>query len=309
MIKKLKDTTTRGIQAALMDARRHLGSASGMVFTLIVVTDLADFDSVMEACVTAGREHPSRILVVTDGRAKADRLDAEIHLGEASPGEIVTLRFHGELAQHRDSVLLPLLLPDSPVIVWWPGTSPASLIDDPIGRLGDRRISDAAGAEDARAALEMRATRLSPGDSDLAWTRLTPWRGLLAAALDHFPARVERARVACDPNNASGMLLAAWLESSLGCEVILDDSEGPGITSATLTTPDGDISLSRTDGKMALYSAPGTTGRKVALRRQDINTLITEELRRMDADDVFDRSMRQLCARCGQPQPGGPKKG
>src|SRR3712207_7912674 len=36
------------------------------------------------------------------------------------------------------------------------------------------------------------AAAYSPGDTDLSWTRLTPWRALLAAALDQYPATVTR---------------------------------------------------------------------------------------------------------------------
>ena len=43
------------------------------------------------------------------------------------------------------------------------------------------------------AALKARAEDYSPGDTDLSWTRLTPWRALLAAALDQYPAEVTSA--------------------------------------------------------------------------------------------------------------------
>ena len=306
MIKTLKATTSQGIANAVLEARHNLGAASGMVFTLVVVADLHDFDEVMDACIDAGREHPSRIIVVTNGTARADRLDAEVHLGDDVPGEIIALRFQGELANHRDSAILPLLLPDSPVVVWWPSASPESLADDPVGRLGKRRISDAMGARHPLAALKTRAANITPGDTDLTWTRLTPWRALLSAALDQYPEKVTGARVAAAHDNAAGLLLAAWLRSRLHCEVEFVVSEGPGITSVEMDTVGGVIRIARTDGMMASYETPRTPKRSVALRRRDINALITEELRRIDADDIFQESMRGLLRhfdQANQPKP------
>ena len=294
MIKTLKGTTAQGIQNAVMEARHNLGAASGMVFTLVVVADLHDFDDVMDASVMAGREHPSRIIVVTNGTARADRLDAEIHLGEDVPGEIIALRFQGELARHRESVVLPLLLPDSPVVVWWPGSSPESLADDPLGRLAKRRISDAMGARSPLAALRIRAANITPGDTDLTWTRLTPWRALLSASLDQYPEPVTSARVAAARDNAAGLLLAAWLRARLRCPVEFVESEGPGITQVEMDTAHGPIRIARTDGRMATYETPRTPQRLVALRRRSINQLITEELRRIDADDVFQEAVQAL---------------
>lgn len=306
MIRSLKGTTSQGVATAVMEARHNLAATSGMVFTLIVVADLHDYDAVMDACMDAGREHPSRIIVVTNGTAKADRMDAEVHLGEDVPGEIIALRFQGELAQHRDSAILPLLLPDSPVIVWWPGTSPASLADDPIGRLGSRRISDAMGARKPLAALKIRAAHIASGDTDLTWTRLTPWRALLSAALDQYPATIVRAQVEAAGDNAAGLLMAAWLRARLGCPVAFVATDGPGITGVQLDSADGAYRVERMDGMMARYETPGRPPRSVALRRRDINQLITEELRRMDADDIFEQAMTALLEHFDEFAPDAP---
>jgi len=49
---------------------------------------------------------------------------------------------------------------------------------------------------------------------------------------------------------------------------------------------------------MATFSAPGLPCRQVALRRRDSNALITEELRRLDVDDIFASAMSTLVQRC-----------
>ena len=140
----LTDTTTSAIHDALRQARLRLGGvASGMVLTLVIVTDEgAQYDAV-RAASAAGRQHPCRILVVIIRRPEQrSRLDAEIRVGETSPGETVLLRMYGPLGQHADSVVAPLLLPDTPVVTWWPDIVPPIPAQDPIGALAQRRIAD-----------------------------------------------------------------------------------------------------------------------------------------------------------------------
>ena len=299
MIITLPDTDAAGIHVALVDARHNIGVASSMVFTLIVVSDQEHHERALLACHGAGREHPSRIILVCNGDDDSDRLDAEIRLGEEVPGEIISLTFHGELTEHRASVVLPLLLPDSPVVAWWPGNAPDRPGQDPLGKLAVRRITDAMGERHPLAAMERRARNYSPGDTDLTWTRLTPWRALLAAAVDSYPAEITDVLVRAAPDNAASMLLSAWLEDRLGVPVDRTESDhGVGITNVVLRTRNGDISIVREDGKTATFSAPGLTRRQVALRQREVDTLIAEELRRLDVDDIFASAMGTLVRQC-----------
>ena len=70
------------ISSALLRARRSAGSpAMGMVLTLLVVCEEKEYESALKAAMEAGREHPSRILLVvtasgrtaSPGRRAADR--------------------------------------------------------------------------------------------------------------------------------------------------------------------------------------------------------------------------------------------
>ena len=294
MITTLKDTTSAQIQNAITKARQSVGAASGMVFTLLAIPTADDYDDAFDACLEAGREHPSRIIIATDGSTRTERLDAELHIGDEIPGEVIALKFHGELMHHKTSAVLPLLLPDSPVIAWWPGRAPENASADRIGKLAGRRITDAMGTDDPLATLVARAGTVAPGDTDLTWTRLTPWRALLASALDNHQSPVVSGRVTAANNNAGGLLLAAWLRSRLGVPVDFEADGGPGVTGVTLTTEDGDITLKRPDGKMATFTAPRTPPRSVALRRREVSALLSEELRRLDTDKVFLESMACL---------------
>ncbi|WP_431967566.1 glucose-6-phosphate dehydrogenase assembly protein OpcA [Actinacidiphila sp. bgisy160] len=291
----LTETTSSKINSALIKARRAIGSpAVGMVLTLVIVTDEGNHYDALKAASDASREHPSRILVVIKrpGRSPRDRrgarLDAEVRVGgESGTGETVLLRLHGELADHAESVVLPLLLPDAPVVVWWPEDAPANPAEDLLGRLAARRITDAGATEDPVAALGLRAETYTPGDTDLAWTRITPWRSVLAAALDQKQAAVKGAVVEGEAYNPSTELLGLWLARRLGVPVKRKISDGPGITAVRLATADGEICLDRPTGSLAELAIPGQPDRHVALQRRATSDLIAEELRRLDPDEAY----------------------
>ena len=304
MIIDLTDTTSSEIASALLRARRNAGSpAMGMVGTIVVVVDEASHHDAMKAANEAGREHPSRVLVaiLRPGRG-APGLDAEVRVGEGIPGEAVLLRLHGELAKVPESVVTPLLLPDSPVIVWWPGGGPKAPADDPLGRLGRRRVTDAATTRRASLDFTARAEGYEPGDTDFAWTRLTPWRALMAAALDQYPTKVTGAEVVSAKGNPSADLMAAWLQCRLGVPVEQRNSRGPGVTAVRMFTPSGPIALTRPDGAVATFSIPGQPDRPVALKRRTTSELLSEELRRLDPDDVYAKTLACMVKREKMPE-------
>ncbi|TCC49671.1 OxPP cycle protein OpcA [Kribbella capetownensis] len=303
MIIDLTGTTSSEIASALLRARRNAGSpAMGMVGTIVVVVDEASHHDAMKAANEAGREHPSRVLVaiLRPGRG-APGLDAEVRVGEGIPGEAVLLRLHGELAKVPESVITPLLLPDSPVIVWWPGGGPKVPADDPLGKLGRRRVTDAAATRRASVDFSARAEGYEPGDTDFAWSRLTPWRALMAAALDQYPTKVSAAEVVSAKGNPSADLMAAWLQCRLGVPVEQKNSRGPGVTAVRMFTPAGPIALTRPDGAVATFSIPGQPDRPVALKRRTTSELLSEELRRLDPDDVYARTLECLVERESMP--------
>src|ERR1700685_4511507 len=156
MMIDLTDTTTRAIHDALTRARDQLGGpTTGMVLNLIIMTDEASQYDAMRAASQAGREHPCRVLgVIARAGRSASRLDAGISVGENAAGQMVMLRIHGELSSHADSVVTPLLVPDTPVVTWWPAAAPAAPAADSLGRLAQRRITDAAASSAPRACLE-----------------------------------------------------------------------------------------------------------------------------------------------------------
>ncbi|MCX5230171.1 glucose-6-phosphate dehydrogenase assembly protein OpcA [Streptomyces sp. NBC_00233] len=296
----LTDTNSSKINKAILEGRRAVGTpAAGVVLTLVVVTDEENAYDAVKAANDASREHPSRILVVIKRHARSPhgrhetRLDAEVRLGtDAGSGETVLLRLHGELGDRADSVVLPLLLPDAPVVVWWPVDAPEVPSLDPLGSLAQRRITDMYAVEDPLAALEKRAASYAPGDTDLAWTRLTPWRSMLAAALDQAPLTVTSAAVESEAENPSAELLARWFEVRLGVPVDRVVTDGPVVTAVRMGTADGEIRIDRPEGPVARLSIPGQPSRVLALKVRTTAELIAEELRRLDPDDAYAASLR-----------------
>ncbi|GAA2276373.1 glucose-6-phosphate dehydrogenase assembly protein OpcA [Streptomyces ruber] len=313
----LTDTTAGKVNKALVQGRRAIGTpAVGMVLTLVIVTDEENAYDALKAAEDASREHPSRTLVVIKRVSRSSRertqsrLDAEIRVGaDAGTGETVLLRLYGEVSDHAQSVVLPLLLPDAPVVVWWPVDAPLDPAKDPLGALGQRRVTDTYAAEHPVRELTARAETYTPGDTDLSWTRITPWRSMLAAALDQVTCEVEAVEVEGEEHNPSCELLAMWLADRLDVPVQRTWSAGPGLTSVRLTTSRGPITLNRADGSLATLSIEGQPDRAVALKRRETSELIAEELRRLDPDDTYASALRYGVERLAGGRAAGPAAG
>jgi glucose-6-phosphate dehydrogenase assembly protein OpcA len=142
-------------------------------------------------------------------------------------------------------VVAPLLVPDVPVVTWWPDEAPEIPGKHPLGALAQRRVTDAAAAEPPHDMLAALAEGYQPGDTDFGWTRATPWRSLLAATLDQPHPRVLAGEIAAEQDNPTADLIAAWLSLRLGVPVSRTVSGGPGITGVAFTTPEGDIKITR----------------------------------------------------------------
>ncbi|MFE9621875.1 glucose-6-phosphate dehydrogenase assembly protein OpcA [Streptomyces sp. NPDC006527] len=296
----LTDTTASKINKALVQGRRALGTpAVGMVLTMVIVTDEENAYDAIRAAEEASHEHPSRTLVVIKRHARTprdrthSRLDAEVRVGaDAGTGETVVLRTYGEVSDHADSVVLPLLLPDAPVVVWWPVDAPENPSKDPLGALAQRRITDMYAVERPLDVLEKRVRSYAPGDTDLAWTRLTPWRSMLAAALDQARLPITSGAVESEADNPSAELLARWLEARLRVSIDRVVTAGPVVTAVRLGTENGEIVIDRPEGPLATLTLPGQPSRTLALKVRPTSELIAEELRRLDADEMYAVALR-----------------
>lgn len=293
---RLEDTNAGAVANAITEQRHRKGAtASGMVMTLVIVADEENQSDATEAAQFSAGEHPCRILTVIPRRGRGEpRLDANISVGDTDgPGELVRLRMRGSLADHAESVVLPLLLSDTPVVVWWPAGHPADLAADSLGRLAHRRIIDSTNEDDFVACLTERKANLASGDTDLSWTRLTPWRAALAATLDQPFDEITGVTIHSEAIPAAP-LMRTWLEDRLGVPVAYRLSGGPAINQIVITTTGGDITITRPTGHMATVDRGGVAIKELFLPRRELRELIGEELRRLDPDETYEATMRHL---------------
>ena len=152
MIITLKDTTSHEIASRIVRLREDRGATTlGRVLTLIIVVpDLIDVDHAIEISDAASREHPCRVIVVVDSpdSEKPARLNAQIRVGDtAGPSDVIVLEPKGKAASALDTLVMPLLLSDTPVVTYWPVTAPHNPGEHPLGRIAIRRITDSRGSE------------------------------------------------------------------------------------------------------------------------------------------------------------------
>ena len=299
MIVELPDTTTSQVSKTLVKIREEGGVvALGRVLTLVIATTHEGEEEAIEAANDASREHPMRVIVVStededDAPADESRIDAEIRVGgDAGASEVIVLRARGDAAQDEQSLVMGLLLPDAPVVTWWPGAAPAVPGDSPLGRIAQRRITDASTQADPQAALDHLADSYRPGDADFSWTRLTLWRAQLAAVLDQPPYEpVTGVSVTGAVDSPSTTLLAAWLSMQLGapadCTLTGLEHGSHGIHGVHLIRPNGRIELVRDHPGVATLRQPGQPVHDVALPRRSLRDCLADELRRLDPDDLY----------------------
>src|SRR6201997_4726205 len=192
MIVDLLDTSTTAVNKKLDELREKAGVVTmGRVGTLIIKADNDTLlEESIEAANAASHEHPSRVLVVTTGNADVveARLDAQVRVGGyAGAGEVVVLTLSGPLAGHAESVVTPFLLPDIPVMAWWPCGAPAVPAQDSLGKLAIRRITDATNGDDPLSAIKSLLPGSTAGDPALPWPGVPSGRALLAPAADKNP--------------------------------------------------------------------------------------------------------------------------
>jgi glucose-6-phosphate dehydrogenase assembly protein OpcA len=291
-------TTTRDINKRLVQERDEGGAvALGRVLTLIIDVGAQDPEAAIEAANDASREHPCRVVVLTEEHADAtSRLDAQIRLGgDAGASEVIVLRPSADQVAHLDTLVLPLMLPDAPIVAWWPYAMPENPSEHPIGRLARRRITDSTECDDPTGRLRALSQTYTDGDTDLAWTRTTLWRGLIAATLDQPPFEpVQRAVVSGESTHPSVDLMAAWLAHSLHCPVEIErQPDAPAITQVRLERRSGAIVLDRPDGKTAALRQPEQPEHRIALPIRQLRECLAEELRRLDADEVYGEVLRK----------------
>ncbi len=227
-------------------AQRQSGAGSvtmAQVLNLIAYAESeaeADEYRVVNEKIT-GR-HPCRMIsVIADPNGEDTSVQAWVSMfcqvppagGRQVCCEEVTLVAEGDSIRQLPAAVLPLLISDLPVFLWWPKGTP---FDDYLFRqLADslsRLIVDSAGFENPEGTLARLATRMKNNwphiaATDMNWGRLTVWRDIIASffdppALRPYLERISRVTIAYtlskrgEVNRAQALMAAGWLASRLG---------------------------------------------------------------------------------------------
>ena len=299
MIVDLPDTTVSKISRALVNVREEGGAvALGRVLTLVILTREGALEEVIEAANDASREHPMRVIVLMIDGADADsRLDAQIRVGgDAGASEVVTLRAFGEAgSSNLESLVTGLLLPDAPVVVWWPNKTPDSPSTTSIGRIAQRRITDAATKSrpvgvGRRARREPRSRRHRPGlDAPHALARAAGRRARPAAVRSRDRRRGARCRQLAVHGAARGVAAPHARRAGRLALPRPRRVDGRHQVGAARPAPSGEVLLERSSPAVACLTQPGQPEHDLVLARRTLRECLAEELRRLDPDVLYGR--------------------
>ena len=309
------------------EAAQHAAAeARASVCNLIaVVGNEAELGAISSVLDRLSVTNPSRTLILLAQHTReADKLEAQVSAQERTESghrvstERVVLHAYGEPARHLASLAAPLLIPDLPAILWWPGRPQFdnSLFND-LCELADRLIVDTdEGFTDAdlqRLLQVARRQKAQASIGDLNWARLIAWRHVTAQFFD-MPGMLARlAHIqgvsvfhGSDGSTSQARLLGGWIRSRLatvGIDVPLemrpDDSYEHGICAFHIYTAGDDgparFSLSRLRGNrlstQVRLGDQDLAARTVRLESRAIEELLSIELTLPGHDVLFEQAL------------------
>jgi hypothetical protein len=274
------------VDAALaqLRARASLESPSMRTSVMTHLAWVPDewLDQARDALAGMAERHPSRTVLLTPDPGNAmNRVDATVSLEcYQAPGaernvcsEVIELRLLGARAVAPASVVLPLLISDLPVFLRWRGlpTWGSPELEQLVGII-DRLVVDSTEWDELPSAYARLAELFDRvAVSDIAWSRTSRWRHLLASL---WP-EIGGVRTLCVHGTAAqALLLGGWLRSRLGRE----DIEVEHVDSERLEG----IEL---DGKPAPFP-PGDPPQP--------SDVLSEELETFNRDPVYEAAVRAV---------------
>ncbi len=305
-------TTTVDPEKILRDLRelwvnlgREQENAGGVLracaMTLLVVAkDDRDAEDVRRTMGALMRDHPSRAVVLhTEEGASFDaRVFAECWIPSGGNQQICAegIEITAGTQQLTDvaRLLVPLIVPDLPVMLWCRGRG----VCDPLFPLAGKIIFDTASAPDPQAALEELKALGERGlrVADLAWTRLTGWRQVLANVFDDAEvpaASVHSVRIRHGgPVSTSVLYFQVWIQQSIpAARVTLEPAGEAGLRGVTLSGEGVEVGISLADGSLVQIRA-GEARCNALLPPVSDDDAMREELSIFRADPVFDMVLR-----------------
>ena len=284
---------------------------------LAAVDESEDPADVGETIALLMKEHPSRAiilrLVAGDGRVLSSRVYAQCWMPFGQRRQICCEQIEitaSECAvEDLPGVVLPLTVPDLPIILWCRSAHMLSLpAFSGIAAVATKVIIDGDAFHQAGAQFQELRKLLADGRlvADLAWTRITRWREAVSRAMeigDFYQRMTGTVDVIVEHENTlprdGAYYFAAWLANSLekcGATVNVKlqaaDHALAGLCSVTLRLANSGEIVIRADGEGLEVSASGNTSRSVYPKTNDY-ALLQEELSLPAHDPVFEAALRR----------------
>jgi glucose-6-phosphate dehydrogenase assembly protein OpcA len=225
------------IEKALVELWQQVGKSErpmmrARVLNLLIVTRESRESEMAELMIRLAQRHPARNLLLLLGDEEgAGEFDASATLlcgmhGRALCTEQICLRASGTARDRLPSAVRSLLADSLPVALWWtlPVTEERTLLDK-LCRLADHIYVDSATLDEVEGLEEFAAPWLRRCTSDLNWGRLGAWRDIIARFFDPPALRdlvdhIDRVEIETGQQDLGGWLLAGWLASRLGWEIL-----------------------------------------------------------------------------------------
>ena len=310
------------------------------VLNLIVITDEASAPDVTRAVSSMAGRHPARAIVLISDPEDETNVDVQLSVfcnvrgggGTQVCAEQVTVHAEGPPAEHLESFAGPLLLPDLPVFLWYPGAfSPASPEFVAMADLADRVVVDSSVREDWEDTLreinELVGREKMPAVGDLQWVGLSPWRSLISDAFGSPERmgeleRIEAGEILYAPGGeCRALLLLGWLASTLNWTPkgatrekgrheltfsgpagtisvrLSPDSADARLRRVRLRSPDYSFQVSRhreqTDIRTTVMQGEELVAeRTVHIGSFDLGVLVGEELRYRGRDETYEAALQ-----------------
>jgi glucose-6-phosphate dehydrogenase assembly protein OpcA len=210
------------------------GVLRACTMTLLVMAEAAeDTQGLGETIAALMPEHPARTIVVRlsgEGqRSLTERVYSQCWMPFGQRRQIcceqVEITVSDAALGDLGPVVLPLTVPDLPLIVWCRSSRLAQMGQFwQIASMAQKVVLDSSAAPDPVGAL-LRAEALSQSGvllGDLSWTRLTRWREMLAQVFENQQNAAQLARVSAvevewgGAHQIPAQYLGSWIRDSLG---------------------------------------------------------------------------------------------
>jgi glucose-6-phosphate dehydrogenase assembly protein OpcA len=192
----------------------------------------------------AAPRHPGRFITLVmdpEGDPPAAAVDLCYRPDGGASGEAVCVNVEGPLAQHWAELALPLLLPDLPVYLWilHPALATLPELDRLLPAVDHILLDSAEVVPPWTVWTRFHDMRNRVGLMDLEWTRVVPWRRLLAQAFDppECLALLDGLRGVSASGTEAGRTRALWLWAWLGTQLGYDRAAGTTFTRGTAIVP------------------------------------------------------------------------